>query len=93
MRELTKAQLTVGLLACFALVWGLIQQALVSPDQVFAFVVVPLQLVAILILSIIILGILEWIKIFDLKTNSILTLLVIITIRVFYDISTILSTL
>jgi len=81
MRELTKAQLTVGLLACFAMVWGLAQQALNASDQMFAFLVVVLQLVAIIILSIIILGILEWVKIFDLKTNSILTLIVLIAIR------------
>ena len=81
MRDLTKAQLTVGLLACFTIVWGLAQQALNSSDQVMAFVIVVFQLVAIIILSIIILGILEWIKIFDLKTNSILTLIVLVTIR------------
>jgi len=81
MRELTKAQLTVGLLACFAMVWGLAQQALNASDQMLAFLVVVLQLVAIIILSIIILGILEWVKIFDLKTNSILTLIVLIAIR------------
>jgi hypothetical protein len=81
MRELTKAQLTVGLLACFAMVWGLAQQALNASDQIYAFAIVILQLVAIIILSIIILGILEWIKIFDLKTNSILTLIVLVTIR------------
>ena len=81
MRELTKAQLTVGLLACFAMVWGLAQQAYNASDQIFVFAMVILQLVVIIILSIIILGILEWIKIFDLKTNSILTLIVLVTIR------------
>jgi hypothetical protein len=81
MRELTKAQLTVGLLACFAMVWGLAQQALNASDRILAFAIVILQLVAIIIISIIVLGILEWIKIFDLKTNSILTLIVLVTIR------------
>ena len=82
MRELTKAQLTIGVLACFAIVWSLIQQALDSSEEVLiAFGIVVLQLVAIIIISIVLLGILEWIKVFDLKTNSILTLLVLITIE------------
>lgn len=81
MRDLTKAQLTVGLLACFGMVWGLVQQALESSDPTIALAIVVLQLVAIVILSIILLGILEWIKIFDLKTNAILTLLTLITVR------------
>jgi len=80
MRELTKAQVTVGLLACFAVVWPLLQQALAASDPAFAVLIVVFQLVAIIILSIIILGILEWVKIFDLKTNAILTLIVLIAI-------------
>ena len=81
MNQLTKAQLTVGLLACFAMAWGLFQQALNADDQLFAFAIVILQLIAILILSVILLGLLEWVKIFDIKTNAILTLVVLITIR------------
>lgn len=81
MNQLTKAQFTVGLLACFALVWGLASEALDASDQVFAFILVGVQLIAILVLSVVILGILEWVKIFDLKTNSILTLLVLVTVR------------
>ena len=83
MNQLTKAQLTVGLLACFAMVWGLAQQALDADDKVIAFGIVILQLVAIIIIAIIILGILEWVKIFDLKTNSILTIIVLISLRLF----------
>ena len=81
MRDLTKAQLTVGFLACFTMVWGLVQNALAAPDRVVGFGIAIFQLLAIIILSIIILGILEWIRIFDLKTNSILTLIVLISVR------------
>jgi len=83
MNQLAKAQLTVGLLACFAMVWGLVYQALQASDQIYAFGIVILQLVAIIVLSVIILGLLEWIKIFDLKTNAVLTLIVLISIRLF----------
>ena len=84
MRDLTKAQITVGTLACFAIVWGLIQQAYESSDDlVIGLGIVVLQLVAIFVISIIILGILEWIKLFDLKTNSIMTLIVLISVQLF----------
>jgi len=87
MNQLTKAQLTVGILACFAIVGGLLQQAIqqvsATPDQVLLlYGTVALQLVAILILAVIILGLLEWVKIFDLKTNAILTLIVLIALRI-----------
>ena len=81
MNQLAKAQLTVGVLACFAIVGGLIYQALQASDQIYAFGLVVLQFVAIIILSVILLGLLEWVKIFDLKTNAVLTLIVLITIR------------
>ena len=81
MNQLTKAQLTVGILACFAIAGGLIYQALQASDQIYAFGLVVLQFVAIIILSVILLGLLEWIKIFDLKTNAVLTLIVLIIIR------------
>ena len=87
MNQLTKAQFTVGILACFAIAGGLIQQAIqqvsVTPDQaLMLYGMVALQLVAILILAVIILGLLEWVKIFDLKTNAILTLIVLISLRI-----------
>jgi len=88
MNQLTKAQITIGLLACFAIAWGLFQQALNSTDQVFGFSMAIVQLVFIIILAVIILGLLEWIKIFDLKTNAILTLIVVIAIRLANLIST-----
>ena len=81
MNQLTKAQLTIGLLACFTIAWGLFQDALQSSDSTFAFFLVGAQLIAIFIIAIIILGLLEWIKVFDLKTNAILTLIVLVTIR------------
>jgi len=81
MNDLTKAQITVGLLACFALIWGLGQQALASSDLVFGILILIGQLIAIMILSMAILGILQWTKIFDLKTNAVLTLVTIVTIR------------
>jgi hypothetical protein len=81
MNDLTKAQITVGLLACFALVWGLGQQALDSSDIVLGILILIGQLIAIMILSVAVLGILQWTKIFDLKTNAVLTLVTIVTIR------------
>jgi hypothetical protein len=81
MRELTKAQFTVGILACFTLVWGLSEQALHASDQVTAFLFVLLQLIAVFILSFILVGMLEWVKVFDVKTNAILTLIVVVAIR------------
>jgi len=81
MNQLTKAQFTVGLLACFAISWGLIQDALNSSNQSYAIILMAGQLVAIFVLAFILMFLLEWVKIFDLKTNSILTLLVLVTIR------------
>jgi hypothetical protein len=92
MNQLRKAQLTIGLLACFAMAWGLVQQALNAQDQLFALGIVMLQLIAIIILAIIIINLLEWVDIFDLKTNAILTLIVLVTIRIYYDIALILET-
>ncbi|MEM0466192.1 MAG: hypothetical protein QXL17_01315 [Candidatus Thermoplasmatota archaeon] len=83
MRELTKARLTVGLLAFFASVWIVIRKIFISFDQLFiTFGFIVLLLFVILILSVVILGILEWVHIFDLRTNSILTLIVVIVISV-----------
>ena len=80
MNQLTKAQITVGLLAFFATVWGLVKQITLSSNLLVACVLIGILFVVLLILSIILMGILEWVKIFDLKTNSILTLLVLITV-------------
>ena len=81
MRDLTKAQITIGLLAYFATIWDLVLNREYS-NLINAVGVIILQLVVILILSYVILALLEWVKIFDLKTNSILTLLVLVTVRI-----------
>jgi hypothetical protein len=81
MRELTKAQLTIGLLAYFATIWNLILNR-TYPTLVNAAGIIVLQLILILILAYVILALLEWANIFDLKTNAILTLLVLVTVRI-----------
>ncbi|HVQ00667.1 MAG TPA: hypothetical protein VMT57_04050, partial [Candidatus Thermoplasmatota archaeon] len=47
----------------------------------FAIGVILLQLVLLLILSYVIIAMLEWVKVFDLKTNAILTLFVLVTLN------------
>ncbi len=79
MRDVTKAQITIGLLAYFATMWDLVLNLDYS-NLVNATGVILLQLVVILVLSYVILAILDWVRIFDLKTNSILTLLVLVTV-------------
>ena len=81
MRELTKAQITIGLLAYFALIWDLIFNREYG-DFLTMFGVLVLQLILLLVLSYVILALLEWVRVFDLKTNSILTLFVLITVRI-----------
>lgn len=81
MRDVTKAQITIGLLAYFATIWDLVLDLDYS-NLVNATGVILLQLVVILVLSYVLLAILEWVRIFDLKTNSILTLLVLVTVRI-----------
>ena len=80
MNDLTKAQLTIGLLAFFATIWSLILNR-EYPSMFNLIGIIVLQLVVILILSYVILALLEWVRIFDLKTNAILTLLVLVTVR------------
>lgn len=80
MREITKAQLTIGLLAFFATIWDVLLNQ--SYDTVlYGIGIVVLQLVLLLILSYVIIALLEWVKVFDLKTNAILTLFVLVTLR------------
>jgi len=83
-RDLTKAQVTIGLLAYFATIWYEVIKILNSNDfdLVYSLGIIFIQLILILLLSYIILAILEWIRLFDLKTNSILTLVVIVTVRI-----------
>ena len=79
MKDLLKAQLTVGFLAYFATVWGLIFKNGYE-NIAFAAGLIILQLSMMLLLSYVILSILEWINVFDLKTNAILTLVVLVSI-------------
>jgi len=80
-RDLSKAQITIGLLAYFATIWNLVLNIDYS-NLINAFGFIILQLILILVLSYIILAILEWVRIFDLKTNSVLTLIVLVTVRI-----------
>jgi len=83
MRDVAKAQLAIGLLAFFATVWKRIIELILNqetPDFIYAAGVIILQLVVILILSYVIIAILEWIRIYDIKANSIITLLTLVTL-------------
>jgi hypothetical protein len=77
MQERIKAQITVGLLAFFASVWILFEQTKGYTNPIYAVGIVILLLVVMLLLSYIIIAILDWINIFDLKINAILTLIVL----------------
>ena len=81
MKELTKAQLTVGLLAYFATVWEVIIPIFrgTNTDIFLSVGIIVAQLGLLLVLSYAILVLLEWVKVFDLKTNAVLTLFVLIT--------------
>lgn len=79
MREITKAQLTIGLLAYFATIWEVIYR---PTDEILVTAgIVILQLILLLVLAYILIALLEWVKVFDLKTNAILTLLILVTFR------------
>ncbi len=83
MNRLIKAELTVGLLACFALGWGIVQDsfALIDDNLLFAYGRIILQLFAVFVISVVLMSLLKWVDVFDLKTNAILTLTVLVTIR------------
>ena len=81
MQERTKAQITIGLLAFFASIWVLIEQTKqFSLVESIGFII--LVFVVMLVLSYVIIAILDWINIFDLKTNSIITLIVLSTLMI-----------
>jgi hypothetical protein len=77
MQERTKAQITVGLLAFFASVWILFEQARGYQNPIYSIGLILLLLIVMLVLSYVIIAILDWVNIYDLKTNSLLTLLVL----------------
>lgn len=81
MRDLTKAQITIGFLAYFATIWEFVLPP-EFPDVLTAAGLIVLHLVLLLILSYVLLAILTWVDIFDLKTNALLTLFVLVTVRV-----------
>ncbi|MBU0496887.1 MAG: hypothetical protein KKC68_01795 [Candidatus Thermoplasmatota archaeon] len=81
MRDLTKAQLTIGFLAYFATIWEFVYLRQ-FPNILTAASLVVLHLLLLLVLSYVLLAILEWVNIFDLRTNAVLTLLVLVTVRV-----------
>jgi hypothetical protein len=80
MRDITKAQINIGLLSYFATIWDVILNRS-YPDITYLIGIVVLQLVLLLILSYVVIALLEWVKVFDLKTNSILTLFVLVTLN------------
>ena len=78
MQERLKAQLTIGILAFFASVWILIDYARNYHILMDAIGIIIILFIVMLVLSYIIIAILEWINLFDLKTNSIIALIVLI---------------
>lgn len=82
MQDRAKAQITIGLLAFFASMWILIEQAKTYNVLFDAIVLIIVLLIVMLVLSYVIIAILDWINIFDLKTNAILTLIVLTTFMI-----------
>ncbi|KYK20598.1 hypothetical protein AYK24_09970 [Thermoplasmatales archaeon SG8-52-4] len=77
MQERTKAQITVGILAYFASVWILFEQVKSYTVIFSAIGIIVILFIVLLILSYVIIGILDWVHIFDLKTNAVLTLIIL----------------
>lgn len=92
MQDVTKAQLTIGLLAYFATIWVLVLIQDYS-DLLIATGTILLQFILILVLSYVIIAILEWIKIFDLKINAIITLIILVTIGIMIVLNQIIQTI
>ena len=78
MRDITKAQITVGLLALFATMWELVLNA---NSIVVMLEMLALQFVVMMVLAYTLIALLEWVGVFDLRTNALLTLLVLVTFR------------
>jgi len=75
MQERTKAQITIGFLAFFSSMWILLLQNFSDPLYMIGYIL--LVLAVILVLSYVIIAILDWIHIFELKVNAVLTLIVL----------------
>ena len=87
MEDRTKAQITIGFLAFFASMWVLADH-IIKTNIIFLygiFILIALLLIM-LVLSYVIIAILEWIHIFDLKTNSVLTLIVLTTFMITFTV-------
>jgi len=82
MQDRLKAQITVGLLAFFASIWVLVEQVRTNSVLMDAIILIFVVLIVMLVLSYILVAILDWINIFDLKTNAILTLIVLIAFMI-----------
>jgi len=82
MQERTKAQITIGLLAFFASVWILFEQSKSYSNPLYTVGIIILLLVVMLVLAYVIISILDWVNIFDLKTNAILTLIVLVAFMI-----------
>jgi len=75
MQERAKAQITIGFLAFFSSMWILIEQTYTNPLYMVGYIL--LVLLVMLVLSYVIIAILDWIHIFELKVNAVLTLIVL----------------
>ena len=82
MQERTKAQITIGLLAFFASIWVLIEQTKQYSNIFDSILFIIVVFVVMLVLSYVIIAILDWVNIFDLKTNALLTLIVLSTFMI-----------
>jgi hypothetical protein len=78
MQERTKAVITIGILAYFASVWVLFEYMKNNHIFLDAIITLFVLLVVMLVLSYVIITLLEWVNVFDLKTNAILALLVLV---------------
>lgn len=80
MNQLTKAQFTISFLACFSLGWGLIKEAVSTQLYLESIGIVALQFLAIVIITFVLLSILKWVDVFDLKTNAVITFITVLTL-------------
>lgn len=81
MQDITKAQITIGLLAFFATVWSYVKYALNNKNLELVLTSIGINFVIMIVLSFVLISILQWLRMFDLKTNSILTLFTLVTIH------------
>ena len=68
--------MTIGLLAYFATVWSLIFRT--YENIIVAAGLLLVQFIITLLLAYVIISLLQWVRLFDLKTNATITLIVLI---------------